>query len=233
MKLHSDDATKFGRSYTTFDVQKSDGQLLVVGMREVGAADAQTQLDLFREILGEVCECLENKDEIVRSCFVNIKNLMSDRCAVQKEFNDLFIEFRKNILKNATKNFDSYSVEQQEKMTKVNQFFCGLHYLVGLADQAEACLKVWEEMLYPGQKVGCLSHGGYSNGESGVTRLVRTVCKSVQERGCEKSGRFMSFSTYLKDEFEMASVPLKPFLGNRFKIYLSMDWVYIVCMINY
>ena len=27
--------------------------------------------------------------------------------------NDLFIEFRKNILKNATKNFDSYSVEQQ------------------------------------------------------------------------------------------------------------------------
>ena len=49
MKLHSDDATKFGRSYTTFDVQKSDGQLLVVGMREVGAADAQTQLDLFQE----------------------------------------------------------------------------------------------------------------------------------------------------------------------------------------
>ena len=68
MKLHSDDATKFGRSYTTFDVQKSDGQLLVVGMREVGAADAQTQLDLFQEILGEVCDCLENKYEAVRSC---------------------------------------------------------------------------------------------------------------------------------------------------------------------
>ena len=51
---------------------------------------------------------------------------MSDRCAVQKKFNDLFIEFRKNILKNATKNFDSYSVEQQEKMTKVNQFFLWL-----------------------------------------------------------------------------------------------------------
>ena len=68
---------------------------------------------------------------------------MSHCCAVQKKFNDLFIEFTKNILKNATKNFDSYSVEQQEKMTKVNQFFCGLHYLVGLADQAGGCLKVW------------------------------------------------------------------------------------------
>ena len=73
-------------------------------------------------------------------------------------------------------------------------------------------------MLYSGQKMGCLSHGEYLNSESGATRLFRTVCKSVQERGCEKSGRTVSFITYLKHEFEMASVPLKPFLGNRFKI---------------
>ena len=69
--------------------------------------------------------------------------------------------------------------------------------------------------MYPGQKVGFLSHGGYSNCGSGATRLVQTVCKSVQERGWKKSGRFMSFSTYLKDEFEMAFVILKPFLENR------------------
>ena len=102
-------------------------------MREAGAADAQTQLDLFQEILGEVCDSLENKDEIIRSTFINIKNLMSDGCAVQKKFNDLFTEFRKNILKNATKNFDSYSVELQEKMTTVNQFFVA--YIIWLVWQ--------------------------------------------------------------------------------------------------
>ena len=69
-------------------------------------------------------------------------------------------------------------------------------FFVRLADQGEACLKVLQEMLYPGQKVGCLSLGGYSNSE--------TVCKSLQERGCEKSGGAMSFSTYLKDKLEMA-----------------------------
>ena len=69
--------------------------------------------------------------------------------------------------------------------------------------------------LYPGQKVEFLSHVGYSNSGSGVTRLFQTVCKSVQERDWKKSGRFMSFSTYLKVEFEMASVILKPFLENR------------------
>ena len=84
MMLHSNGTTRFERSYTTFDVQKSDGQLLVVGMRKAGAADAQTQLDLSQEILGEVCDSLENKDEIIRSTFVNIKDLISDCCAVQK-----------------------------------------------------------------------------------------------------------------------------------------------------
>ena len=61
---------------------------------------------------------------------MNIKNLMSDRGAVQKQCNNLLIEFLKNISKKATKNFGSYSLEQQEKITKVNQFFCSLHYLV-------------------------------------------------------------------------------------------------------
>ena len=77
-----------------------------------------------------------------------------------------------------------YSLEQQEKMTKVNQFFLQLALFGSLCiDQAEACLKVWEQMLYPGEKVGCLSHGGYSSGESGATIADQTVCKSVQERG--------------------------------------------------
>ena len=31
--------------------------------------------------------------------------------------------------------------------TKWNNFFCGLHYLVGLADSAEATLKIWESTI--------------------------------------------------------------------------------------
>ena len=42
-------------------------------MREVRAANAQTQLDLFQEVLGEFCDSLENKDQIIRSTFINIK----------------------------------------------------------------------------------------------------------------------------------------------------------------
>ena len=43
-----------------------------------------------------------------------------------------------------------------------NDFFCGLHFLVGLADQAQTCLKLWENILLKGQDIGSLVHGGYS-----------------------------------------------------------------------
>ena len=98
--------------------------------RGSSAADAQTQLDVLHEILGTFCDSSENKDEIITSTFINKKNLRSDSYAVQKQCNDLFIEFWKNISTTTTKNFGLYSLEQQENMTKVNQFFCSLHYLV-------------------------------------------------------------------------------------------------------
>ena len=77
----------------------SDGQLHVVGMRKVGAADCQIKPDLFHEILGEVCDSLEYKDETIRSTLINVTNLMSDHCAVQKRVNDLFIAFRQKTFK--------------------------------------------------------------------------------------------------------------------------------------
>ena len=74
-----------------------------------------------------------------------------------------------------------------------------------------------------------IAHGGYSNGESGVTRLIRTVCKSVQERGCEKSGKIVCFATYLKDEFGITSILLFPFLGNRINIlFVNAAGVYFL-----
>ena len=87
MTLHSDGTTKHDRSYTTFDLVNQEGKLLVCGLRKVGAADAQSQLDLFCEILDFVCSSVENKQKIINKTFINIKNLMADRCSTQKKIN--------------------------------------------------------------------------------------------------------------------------------------------------
>ena len=224
------ETSKHGHSYTTFDVQSGE-EVFAVGLREVGGADAQSQLDLFREILEDVGGSLSKGNgngNFTNLVFKSIKNLMSDRCATQKKFNNLFTKFRKELLPDVIKNLENLSNDQQQYLGNVNDFFCDLHFLVGLADQAEACLKVWENIIFKGQNVGSLLHGGYSNGESGTLRLIRTVCKSVQHRGCEKSGRMVTLEIFM-EERNITRLPIYQFLGNRFNIlFLNGAGVYFL-----
>ena len=66
---HSDGINKHGNSYTVSDIVNQEGKLLVCGIWKFGAADAQSQLDLFYEILGDICSSLENKDEVINKTF--------------------------------------------------------------------------------------------------------------------------------------------------------------------
>ena len=52
--LQSDGMSKKGHSFSTFDAAKSNGQFYVLDMREVGAGDVQSQLDLLKEIIGDL-----------------------------------------------------------------------------------------------------------------------------------------------------------------------------------
>ena len=44
--------------------------------------------------------------------------------------------------------------------------------------------------------------------------------KSVQERGCEKSGKMISFATAMKENYGLDRIPLYSFLGNRSNILI-------------
>ena len=55
----------------------------------------------------------------------------------------------------------------------VNEYFCELDFIVAIADAAEACLKLWEGVVFSDpKKVGCLNYVSYSNGETGPLRLI-------------------------------------------------------------
>ena len=82
--LHFDRTSKHGRSYTAYDIQAGE-DVLVVGMRQIGGTDAQSQLDLFQEVLDEVGENLgKGGNDFGKKVSLNIKNLMSDRCEFRK-----------------------------------------------------------------------------------------------------------------------------------------------------
>ena len=62
MILCSDGTSKKGHSFTTFDATNNKGQFFVLGMQEVRAGDAQTQLDLLKKIIGGISSF--NKEHI-------------------------------------------------------------------------------------------------------------------------------------------------------------------------
>lgn len=42
----------------------------------------------------------------------------------------------------------------QLEVSKTNNFFCGMHFMVAMADQANKTLKEWEKLQFGGEKVG-------------------------------------------------------------------------------
>ena len=95
--------------------------------------------------------------------------------------------------------------------------------MVGLAYQAETSIKLWRGLLIGDGKIGSLNHGSYLKGESGTLGLIRTVCKSVSERDCGKSGRMVTFATFLKENYNKSEIPLYTFEinngGGVFELY--------------
>ena len=211
--------SKFGQHYGTYDIVDSSGEVLIAGLREMSSGNTDTQLEVLKGILKELEESLEKTQTNVSKKIVSsIKNIMSDRHIVQKKFNAIFQDYRAGMLPEVIKGWGSLNENEQLKISKVNDFFCGMHYVVGLADQSEVALKAWDKLLFGDLPVGSIAQGGYNKGESGTYRLIRTLCKAVQTRGCEKSGRIADFSSYLIDEVGLSSVPFITFKGNRFNI---------------
>lgn len=67
---------------------------LVLGLQEVGAADAQFRGDLFCELSDKVCKTAsDDGDSKFNKAFALMKNLIGDRYVTQKKFNNLPVEY--------------------------------------------------------------------------------------------------------------------------------------------
>ena len=89
-------------------------------------------MDTFKEVINNISDSIiEDKDNShLKNIFKSTKNLMFERCATQRKFNRLFTEFRSSILPDIISNWNPLSVLEQQKFKTVNDFYCGLHFLV-------------------------------------------------------------------------------------------------------
>ncbi len=94
------------------------------------------------------------------------------------------------MLPDIVEGWDSLTEDQQLSLTRMNNFFCGLHFLVGLADAAAETLKNWEALVSEDDGVS----------EAGTLRLIRISCKAVQKQCSQQAGCHLLFKAYLESQ---------------------------------
>ena len=131
---------------------------------------------------------------------------MSDRHSAEKLFSTILAEYRASILPDIVSGWHQMSEGEHEQLTRMNNYFCGLHFL---ADAAEETLKLWESTIDDVVQV--------QGKNSSTQTLIRTTCKAFHHRGSQQAGCSTHFRTYLRHR-GISKVPLASFVGNRFNI---------------
>ena len=94
------------------------------------------------------------------------------------------------------KSWSTFTFEQQRPFTQMNNFFCGLHFLIGLADSStEHYFRM--KMLLLGSGPG-------------------TTCKAVQKHFSQLAGCHVLFKAY----FQSPIFPMKVIASTLFSIVL-------------
>ena len=133
--LQRDGTSKFGKHYGIFDVSCKLGEKIFLGLRPMVSSISEIILSGLKEIIQEIeTVCGETETKMSQKIFVSIKNTMSDRHIVQKNFNLMLEEYRCNNLRDAIEGWENLAEAEQERIKKINLCFCGLHYVVGLAE---------------------------------------------------------------------------------------------------
>ena len=210
--LHSDGTTKFGNKYGGLQVSTPDScyTLCLTSMKAGGASNFK---DLLVNVLSDVSDTCQavGKDgaSLSKRILGSIKNTMSDRHVVEKKFNELLELYRAEILPDIVEGWSTFTPEQQLSFTRMNNFFCGLHFLIGLADSSAEGLKSWEALV--------LDEDAVTGSEPGTIRLIRTTCKAVQKHCSQLAGCHVMFKAYLQSQ-GVSIFPIDKFQGNRFNI---------------
>ena len=195
------------------------GDQYSLGMREVLSGTAQATLDHYVQIVDDIQRVSGTKDAAMKITAA-IKNTMSDRHIVQKTFNDLLRQYRAQVLPAVVTGWRDISDDDKQAMSSMHNLFCGMHYVVNMAETVSEALKLYEKLYLNGGLAGAalLAQNPAKNStEAGAVRLIRTACKALERHGSEQSGYPEDFAAFLASH-GVSRVPLDSFRGNRFNI---------------
>lgn len=225
--LLTDETSKNGDKFMGFEGADEEGNMYVLGLRDIETKSAEDTLKVFKELLQDLddaAKCADNS--ISNSVLQHLQCTMSDRAATEVKFNELLHKYRSEALPVIVTNWDDLTEQEQLCTENMYNFFCGLHSLVNLATTCQAALAEIEKGLFSDSDDGppILEKSFLKDKEPGSTRVIRTACKAFAMGGDEKSGCFGAFNVHMKEtlkEHKLHSLPIQPYRGSRFNILFA------------
>ena len=224
LTLGTDETPKEGDIYMTYTVSDEESSF-VLGLREIVSKSADDTLDTFKVILDDitnVCSEAIPDNETAHTghkILCQIKNTMSDRAATEAKFNSILETYRKSCLPLYIKGWNNFSKSAKTKLSQMNNFFCGLHLLVSMAETISKSFKIFESIRLGSDRVGAVLLSGVKifGSDSGTVRLVRNACKALAKGADEKSGCHRAWKTYMVNK-GINQRYLQNFRGNRYNV---------------
>lgn len=216
--LHTDETSKFGKQYMVYVSTTSKKKPMVLGLKPIASKSANDTLLTLQNTLRTISTTCNNPN-LGKQIICNLKNTMSDRASTEKLFNEILTEYRSSLLPEIVDNFDKLSEDDIISAKQMNNFFCGLHLLISLAEVTAKCLKPLENFDDPiGAEADKSTRLFIKTSESSIMRYIRTSCKLFAKsvKLNNDNNCFGAFTAYLQT-LNMNNV-LVEFLNNRFNI---------------
>ena len=143
--------------------------------------DASSTLRSFTESIKQLCDAIYTQNKEIAS----IKSTMSDLRPVNALFNEQLKQLRERLPPKIQCNWNDLCENKKQNLTEMGNFYCKLHLLANFASETDKVLKEVESLIL---------HQNYSpefvfaTKESGVARLVRTMCKAFHSRVSHETG---------------------------------------------
>ena len=214
--LHYDETSKQGYKYGSIQVTTAT-RSYVLGLFDMDSGEAERYASFIKDIFGDLAAVLQKGSETEKQLgelVFSFINTMTDRCGTNACVDDLLVKWRDELAPMFFDNFEHLSHEARKKLTHLNRFKCHLHFLVGMADEANVALREFERLASNvTQDERRKSARIVQDSESGTARTVRTVCKAFQRQGSEEAGVMSQFAIFLDEKCQLTA-----FRGNRFNV---------------
>ena len=216
--LHGDGTTKYHRHYQDFTVTTPSCLTYSMGLLELGKSDTEAIMDAFKHRVKEIAQALSWGDEKasvenkVAELVTSIKSTMSDQGPTNATFNEQLTELQKDFLPKVVEKWQDLAENSKKSLEEMGNFYCKLHLLVNLGEEANKAFKLFEHAAIEGRNPLAF----LSSNESGSCRLTRTACEAFHPRGSQTAGVSEDFDVHLSENGLESK--LVEFIGNCFNI---------------